>query len=61
VRERRTRQLDDGRRRHPELDRAATDRRELHLAGVFAGTIDSVRVYNRALTQAQIQADMNAG
>jgi PKD repeat protein len=27
----------------------------------FAGTIDSVRVYNRALSQSQIQADMNAG
>jgi hypothetical protein len=26
----------------------------------FSGLIDDVRVYNRALTQAQIQADMNA-
>jgi hypothetical protein len=27
----------------------------------FAGTIDSVRVYSRALSQSEIQADMNAG
>lgn len=27
----------------------------------FSGTIDSVRIYNRALTQAEIQADMNKG
>jgi hypothetical protein len=26
----------------------------------FQGTIDEVRLYNRALTQAEIQADMNA-
>jgi hypothetical protein len=26
----------------------------------FVGTIDEVRVYNTALSQAQIQADMNA-
>ena len=27
----------------------------------FAGQIDDVRVYNRALTSAQIQSDMNVG
>src|SRR5260370_7554793 len=27
---------------------------------VFNGTIDEVRIYNQALTQTQIQADMNA-
>jgi chitodextrinase len=27
----------------------------------FAGTIDEVRIYNRALTQAEIQLDMNTG
>ena len=27
----------------------------------FAGLIDDVRVYNRALTSAQIQSDMNVG
>jgi hypothetical protein len=29
--------------------------------GVFNGAIDEVRIYNRALSQAEIQADMNSG
>jgi hypothetical protein len=44
-----------------------TSANPLHIGGnavwgeYFAGAIDEVRVYNTALTAAQIQADMNAG
>jgi hypothetical protein len=31
-----------------------------HYGQFFEGTIDEVRIYNLALTQAQVQADMNA-
>ena len=42
------------------LDRRAADRRQQHLGRVVQGLIDEVRIYNRALTAAQIQADMAA-
>jgi RHS repeat-associated protein len=35
-------------------------RRSGYTGNEFNGTIDEVRIYNRALTQAEIQADMNA-
>ena len=44
----------------------ATSTNQLQIGGdniygqYFAGTIDEVRIYNTALTQAQIQADMNS-
>ena len=44
----------------------ATSSNQLQIGGdsiygqYFAGTIDEIRIYNTALTQAQIQADMNA-
>ena len=44
----------------------ATSTKQLQIGGdgiygqYFAGTIDEVRIYNTALTQAQIQADMNS-
>ena len=50
-------------RRHPARSRAATN--PLWIGGnspygeYFQGLIDEVRVYNRALTPAEIQADMN--
>ena len=47
----------DGRDR--DLDKSVADWRRQHLRPVFQGTIDEVRVYNRALTATQIQADMN--
>ncbi|MEN6301175.1 MAG: LamG-like jellyroll fold domain-containing protein, partial [Armatimonadia bacterium] len=50
----------------PRSGSMATSNQPLQIGGdsifgqFFAGTIDEVRVYNIALTQAQIQADMNA-
>ena len=35
------------------------DRRQHPYGEYFTGLIDEVRVYNRALTQAEIQTDMN--
>ena len=46
-------------RRDRELDRRAEDRRQRDLGEWFNGLIDEVRIYNRALTAAQITTDMN--
>ena len=43
----------------PDIDGAAADRWEQPVGRVLPGPIDEVRIYNRALTQAEIQADMN--
>jgi hypothetical protein len=50
----------------PRTQDIATSANPLQIGGdslygqFFQGTIDEVRVYNTALTAAQIQADMNA-
>ena len=47
-------------RRDPDHEQPAVDRRQQPYGEYFQGLIDEVRVYNRALTQPEIQTDMNA-
>ena len=42
-----------------DVERRAADGRQQPLGRVFPGRIDEVRIYNRALTAAEIQTDMN--
>ena len=46
-------------RRDPDHHQPAVDRRQQPYGEYFQGLIDEVRVYNRALTPAEIQTDMN--
>ena len=52
---------DGGNREHRDLDRSAPDRRQHVFSEWFAGKLDEVRVYNRALTQTELQTDMTRG